>query len=29
MEMIMKITGVIMECNPFHEGHRYFQAATG
>ena len=30
MEMIMKITGVIMECNPFHEGHRYFleQART-
>ena len=26
----MKITGVIMECNPFHEGHRYFleQART-
>ena len=33
MEMIMKITGVIMECNPFHEGHRYFleqaRAVTG
>ena len=29
----MKITGVIMECNPFHEGHRYFleqaRAVTG
>ena len=26
----MKITGVIMECNPFHEGHRFFleQART-
>ena len=23
VQYLMKITGIIAECNPFHEGHKY------